>query len=130
MLRMTTKYDAKNSESLLEPAKLLVCKLPDDGTDIRIMRSLLKEKNVTRVTSVACRAAINLQSARTRSGKLPEPILGRVMTIVVTESESDDVFDFIRREAQIGQPGRGVLMQTSLLGATRFSLPDDVPLEE
>ena len=113
----------------LEPAKMLVCMLPDDGTDIRIMRQLRKEKAVNRAESIACRGINNLRTAKTRLGKLPEPTLYRILTIIVTQDEADDVFAFVHERAQIGQPGRGMLAETSILGATRYVLPDDVPEE-
>jgi len=109
---------------------MIVCMLPDNGTDIKIMHQLRKEKDVTRAESIACRGVNNLQTAKARLGKLPEPILYRVLTIIVTEVEADDVFDFVHEMAQIGQPGRGVLVQTTILGATRYVIPDDVPEEE
>ena len=119
----------KEPTTRLEPAKLLVCMLPDDGTDIQIMRQLRKEKAVTRVESVACRGINNLQTAKTRLGKLPEPTLYRLLSIIVTEDEADDVFAYVHDKAQISQPGRGVLIETSILGATRYVLPEDVPEE-
>jgi nitrogen regulatory protein PII len=114
----------------LEPAKMIVCMLPDDGTDIKIMHQLRKEKDLTRAESIACRGVHNLQATKTRLGKLPEPTLYRTLTIIVTDAEADDVFDFIYEKAQIGQPGRGAMVQTTLLCATRHVMPDDVPEEE
>ena len=108
---------------------MIVCMLPDDGTDIKIMHQLRKEKDVTRAESVACRGIINLQATKTRLGKLPEPILYRLLTIIATEDEADDVFDFVHEKARIDQPGRGALMQTTILGATQYGMPDDVPEE-
>ena len=108
---------------------MIVCMLPDDGTDIKIMHQLRKEKDLTRAESIACRGVHNLQAAKTRLGKLPEPTLYRILTIIVTDAEADDVFDLVYEKAQIGQPGRGALMQTTLLGATRHVMPEDVPEE-
>ena len=109
---------------------MIICTLPDDGTDIKIMRQLRKEKDVNRAESIACRGVPNLQTTKTRLGRLPEPILYRILTVIVSEAEADDVFDFIAEIARIGQPGRGTLVQAPLLGATRYVLPDDVPEEE
>ena len=125
-----TADDARTPTPRLEPAKLITCMLPDDGTDIKIMHRLRKEKEITRAESVACRGVHNLQNVKSRLGKLPEPTLYRILTIIVTETEADDVFDFIHAQAQIGQPGRGALIQTTILGATRHVMPDDVPEED
>jgi hypothetical protein len=125
-----TADNTKSPTTRLEPAKMIVCMLPDDGTDIKIMHQLRKEKNINRADSIACRGVPNLQTAKTRLGRLPEPTLYRILTIIVTEAEADDVFDFVYDRAQIGQPGRGALVQTPLVGATRYVMPDDVPEEE
>jgi len=108
---------------------MMVCMLPDDGTDIKIMHQLRKEKDINRVESIACRGVHNLQAAKTRLGRLPEPVLYRMLRIIVTEAEADDVFDFVYDIAQLGQPGRGALVQIPLLGATRYVMPEDVPDE-
>ena len=108
---------------------MIVCMLPDDGTDIKIMHQLRKEKDVTRAESIACRGVNNLQASKAKRGKLPEPTLYRILTIIVAEAEADDVFDFVHEKAQIGQPGRGIQVQTTILGATRYVMPDDVPEE-
>ena len=124
-----TVENTKSPIVRLEPAKMIVCMLPDDGTDIQIMHQLRKEKDVTRAESIACRGVHNLQAAKTRLGRLPEPILYRILKIIVTEAEADDIFDFVYEKAQIGEPGRGALVQTTLLGATPYVMPDNVPEE-
>jgi hypothetical protein len=125
-----TAENTKTPTTRLEPAKMIVCTLPDDGTDIKIIHQLRIEKDVTRADSIACRGVHNLQNAKTRLGKLPEPTLYRLLTIIVAETQADDVFDFVYDKAQIGQPGRGVLVQTTILGATSYAMPDDVPEEK
>ena len=125
-----TVDSTKNPITRLQPAKMIVCMLPDDGTDIKIIHQLRKEKDVTRAESTACRGVSNLQASKTGRGKLPEPTLYRILTIIVSDTEADDVFDFVQEQARIGQPGRGLQMQTTILGATRYVMPDDVPEEE
>ncbi len=127
---MMTADNTKSPTTRLEPAKMIVCTLPDDGTDLKIMHQLRKEKSVNRAISTPCRGLDNLQTAKTRLGKLPLAGLYQIVTIIVTEAEADDVFDFVCDKAQIGQPGRGTLVETKLLGATCYVLPDDVPEEE
>lgn len=124
-----TADTSSNPGNRLEAAKMIVCMLPDDRTDMKIMYRLRKEKNVTRAESIACGWVNTLQTAKTRQGKLPEPILGRTLTIIVSEAEADDVFEFVHELAGIGQPGNGAMVQTPLLGATVYHLPDDVPEE-
>ena len=123
-------HNAENPTTRLQPAKMITCILPDDGSDLEIMQQLEKEKSVTRVFSIACRGVDNLQTAKTRLGKLPDPILGRFLTIIVTEVDADEVFDLVHEKARIGGKLRGVLLQSDILGATAYDLPDDVPHEE
>jgi hypothetical protein len=114
----------------LESAKLMTCMLPDDGTDIKLMRQLKNEKGVTRVESIACRGVHHLQQVKTRAGKLPEPTFYRLLSVIVNDEQAEDIFAFIYHNARIGESGRGMLLQTTLLGATAFSIPADVPDEE
>ena len=114
----------------LSSAKIISCMLPDDGIDIKLMRQLKDNKGLTRVDSIACRGVHHLQQVKTRVGKLPEPILNRFLSVVVSEEQADDIFDFIYQTARIGEPGRGIVLQTTLLGATAYSIPDDVPDEK
>ena len=114
------------NENFIEAAKSITCMIPDDGTDIKLMQQLKNEMDITRVQSQACRGVTNMQSVKTKSGKLPEPVLFRYLTVVVDEEQADDVFGFIHRVADIGKPGRGILVQTTLLGATSYSLPENV----
>lgn len=125
-----SENDIKVKSTLLEPAKIINCMLPDDGTDIKLMRLLKKNKGITRVSSVACRGVNNLQQVKTRSGKLPEATLYRFLSVVVSEEQADDIFGFIYGVANIGQPNRGIMVQTTLLGTTVYSIPEDVADEE
>jgi len=104
--------------------------LPDDGTDRRLIKALRREKGITRVDTVSVRAVAALQDAKTKGGRLPEPTLARLVTVVVTEPEADAVFDYIYAVAKIGRPGGGMVLMDRLLGATPFLLPEGVPDEE
>jgi hypothetical protein len=104
--------------------------LPDDGTDRRLIKALRREKGITRVDTVSVRAVAALQEAKTKRGRLPEPILARLVTVVVTETEADAVFDYIYAVAEIDRPGGGMVLMDRLLGATPFLLPEGVPNEE
>ena len=110
----------------LESAKLITFMLPDDGTDIKIMRQLKNEKGIIRAESVACRGVHNLQTVKTRSGKLPEATFYRMLSVIVSEQQADEVFDFIYDSAHMDQPGSSVLLQISLSGATAYFMPSDV----
>ncbi len=110
-------------------AKLISCILPDDGTDRRLMHWLLDQKGVTRANSVYCRGHSVLRKASAPRGKLPEPSLVRLVTIIAAADEADALFDRIYEQADIHRPGGGALFITPLTHATTFALPEGVANE-
>jgi hypothetical protein len=110
-------------------AKLISCLLPDDGTERRLLRWLRDQKGITRANSVYCRGHSVLREARARRGKLPEPALMRLVTIVADADEADGLFDLIYEKADIHRPGGGALLMTALARATPFALPEGVAVE-
>jgi len=52
-----------------------------------------------------------------------------ILNVVVDEARAEAIFEFIFFAAEINQPHGGLLFQTTLSGATRYQLPDDVPDE-
>jgi hypothetical protein len=113
----------------LEPSKRILVVLPDDGTERRVMKALRRDRKITRVDSVSVRAIGALQEAKTKRGRLPEPALARLVTVVVKEAEADVVFDLIYESAGMNRPGGGMVLMDRLSGATPFRLPDGVPDE-
>lgn len=97
--------------------------LPDDGTDRRLIKALRHDKGITRVDSLSVRAVAALQEAQTKRGRLPEAVFARLLTVVVTETEANAVFDFIHEVAAIDRPGGGIVLMERLLSATPFVLP-------
>lgn len=112
-----------------ESARRIAVIVPDDGTDLRLMMSLLQDRGVTRAHSVSVRSVGALREAQTRRGHLPEAALARLVTIIVGEHDADAVFDFVCEAANVLGPGGGVVTMDRLLAATPFVLPEDVALE-
>lgn len=113
----------------LEAACRVAVVVPDDGTDLRLMTALLNDKGIARAVSVSLRAVGVLREARTRHGRLPEPALARLVTIIVSERDAEAVFDFVCEAAKVCRPGGGVVTMDRLLAATPYALPADVPVE-
>jgi len=110
-------------------AKLIACILPDDGTERRLLHWLRGRKGITRANSVYCRGHSALREATARRGKLPDPLLMRLVTIVVEADEADALFDLIYEQADIHRPGGGTLIMQPLALATPFVLPAGIPNE-
>ena len=112
-----------------KPAKLIWCALPDDGTDKRLLHALRSEKGVTRADSIYARGVAILREAEGRKGKLPEPSLVRLVTVVVEADEADELFDLIYDRANIGRPNGGTIALAPLAFATPYALPEGIPEE-
>lgn len=103
--------------------------LPDDGTDLRLMKALRLEENLTRVETVPVRAIAALEEAETRPGRLPESTFAKLVTVIVNASAADVLFDRIYEMAEIHRPGGGVIFMQRSLGATPYVLPGGIPDE-
>ena len=110
-------------------AKLITCILPDDGTERRLLAWLRDQQGVTRANSVYCRGHAVLAEAQVRRGRLPEPSLVRLVTIVVDADAADALFDRIYEFAAIARPDGGALLMTPLTLATPFALPEGIANE-
>jgi hypothetical protein len=110
-------------------ARLISCILPDDGTERRLLRWLRNEKGITRANSVYCRGHSVLREAEAPRGRLPEPSLVRLVSIVVDAGEADALFELIYLQADIHRAGGGAVLMTPLTFATPFELPAGVANE-
>lgn len=113
-----------------DTVKLITCVLNSEKDERELLRALYKERQITRANSVNCRGYASLFEARTKSGELPEPHFARLIEVIVPAAEADEVFDFIFEAADLGRPGAGVIYMAPSLGASSFSLPQDVPEED
>ncbi len=122
----------KESEQsiLLEASQIITCLLPDDGSDRLLMLALRDKKGITRAHSVPGRGHAALRGSLTKKGRLPEPILVKMVNVVVDEAEAEALFDYIFEKARIGRPGGGVIFLGQPIRSMPFSLPKDVSEEK
>ncbi|MEN8107423.1 MAG: hypothetical protein ABFS22_05385 [Pseudomonadota bacterium] len=113
-----------------ENCKLISCVLPDDGGDKTLLRALLHEKQITRAKSVGCLGLAVLADAKTKYGDLPEPVMVRLVDVIVPATDADELYDYIYHKANIGRVGGGAIWLGPLTATSPFTLPDDVPEEK
>jgi len=113
-----------------EDCKLISCVLPDDGSDKKLLRALLHEKQITRTKSVSCLGMAVLADAQTKYGELPKPSMVRKVDVIVPAAAADELYDYIYHQANIGRAGGGTMWLGSLTTASPYTLPDDVPEEK
>jgi len=96
--------------------------LPDDGTDLRLLKALLREHGITRADSVHVRSVGMLHAARSKRGLLPEAEMAKLLIVVVDAATADALFDYICEKGNINRPGGGLVTMQRLGGATAFTL--------
>ena len=109
--------------------KLITAVVADDGTDLDLLRALRSQRDVIRASSTSCLGSSITAEARTKPGRLPEPVMVRKVEILVPEDRADDVFEFVCVHSRLTELGRGVVWQTSAPFCTPYELPEGLPEE-
>lgn len=108
----------------LESMRLIMCVLPDDGTDLMLIRSLQQEKGIDIADSTGCRGvSIFKESDKKHSDQMGDNYFVKLVQIVVPESEADILFEYVYNLAQIDRPNGGWIGLSQPIYATPFSLP-------
>ncbi len=109
-----------------ERSKLITCDLPK-GTARPVIAELKSKYGII---------AANINFARGAGRRAPAAFRGigehaekEILTVVVTESQADEIFTFIYHAAHINRPHGGLIYMHALQHSLRFELPD-LPEEE
>ncbi len=109
--------------------KVITLVIPDDGTNKILSLALLKEKNITQVTSKSCLGLGVLAEAKTKFGKLPEPFSVIKMTVIVPAEQADELYDYIYFKAKMDAPSRGEIWMTAGDMSSPFELPENLEIQ-
>ncbi|MEM7023645.1 MAG: hypothetical protein AAF637_13795 [Pseudomonadota bacterium] len=118
-----------NPEVVGQDCKLITCILPDDGIHRKLLEDLRANRKAVRVSSQSGLGVEVFAEAKAKPGTLPEAYLVRIVQIVASANEADELFEYVHGLAEINRPGGGVMMQAPLLAATGYELPEGVPDE-
>lgn len=122
--------ESQATSTAWERTRLIVCVLPDDGTDLVLIRAM-KERGVTVADSVPCRGVAIIRAAKTRNpDDLPESVFVRLVQLLVPEERADELFEYACMAARICRPQGGVAALSEPICATPYRLPTAVPDEQ
>jgi nitrogen regulatory protein PII len=99
--------------------KLITCILPAGIAD-EVVRRLESEVGIIEAGVSKARGMGHLTPRRYGAGVETEK---EILTVVVPESQADDLFRFLFDAARIDRPHGGIMFMNPLIQATRFELP-------
>lgn len=102
-------------------SKLITCITPH-GCCLPVLKALQDELGIITANIHHARGAGRMTPLAWRG--VGETTEKDVLTVLVPESRSEEIFAFIYEQAGINKPHGGIIYQQSLTASTDFSLPD------
>ena len=127
---MITATDTNTRVPDFPACKAIYCVLPDDGTDKRVLVELRDKFGIVSAGSATRRGVGALARVKTKRGKLPLARQVKQVFMICPSDQAEEVFDFVFWFANMDKPGRGVIWQQVVSGASPYELPPDIPDEE
>lgn len=110
-------------------AKCITCILPDEGKDMELIKALRRDKGIITANTFQCRGfSHQLRGRYSRRRQLATHSV-RVVTLVVSEQQADDIFEYVYHQVNSGHLSPGLVYQGDLLAATPYALPEGVQEE-
>ena len=106
--------------------KLISCIVPN-GRALPVLKALKDEHGIVNVNIINARGTGRMTPLAWRG--VGEHTEKDIMYVIVDEDKSEEIFEFIYREAGIDQPHGGIIFQRALIKSTEYTLPD-LPFEE
>ena len=113
---MTTSFKPKLVET-----KLITAILPK-GVSMGVIKKLREEKNIITANMNYARGTGKLTPLKYRDAVVERE--KEILTIVVNENISDEIFEYVYITADINKPHGGVMYMHPLASSTEYLLPD------
>ena len=111
----------------LENRKLITSIIPK-GTGRKVLVGLRQEHGINTGNINMARGAGTYNPLAKRG--IGEQTEKELLTVVVAEDKSDEIFEYIYHLADIGNPHHGIIFQSDLVCASPYNVPDNIEEEK
>lgn len=106
---------------VLRKSKLISAILPK-GVTLGVIRKLKEEKNINTAQLNYARGTGKLIPIKHRDGVVERE--KEILTVVVDEERSDEIFEYIYEQANINKPHGGLMYMHPLIQSSEYILPN------
>ncbi len=112
---------SKQFNPTLIKSKLISAILPK-GVALNVIRKLKEEKNINTVTLNYARGTGKLTAIKYKKSVVQRE--QEILTVVVEEERSEEIFEYIYEQADVNKPHGGLMYMHPLMQSTEYLLPD------